>query len=43
VWTGTGAIGTVCAGVLLFDEPVTAARLLLIGLIVVGIVGLKLS
>jgi quaternary ammonium compound-resistance protein SugE len=43
VWTGIGAIGTVCAGVLLFDESMTAARLLLIGLIVVGIVGLKLS
>ena len=43
VWTGIGAIGTVCAGILLFDEPVTAARLLLIGLIVTGIVGLKLS
>jgi quaternary ammonium compound-resistance protein SugE len=43
VWTGIGAIGTVSAGVLLFDEPVTGARLLLIGLIVVGIVSLKLS
>jgi hypothetical protein len=30
-------------GVLLFDEPFTAARLLLIGPIVVGIVGLELS
>jgi quaternary ammonium compound-resistance protein SugE len=43
VWTGIGAVGTVCAGVVLFDEPVTAARMLLIGLIVTGIVGLKLS
>jgi hypothetical protein len=34
---------TVSAGVLLFDEPFTAARLLLIGPIVVGIVGLNLS
>jgi quaternary ammonium compound-resistance protein SugE len=43
VWTGIGAVGTVVAGILLFDEPVTSARLLLIGLIVAGIVGLKLS
>jgi quaternary ammonium compound-resistance protein SugE len=43
VWTGIGAIGTVCAGILLFDEPVTAARLLFISLILTGIVGLKLA
>jgi len=43
VWAGIGAVGTVGAGILLFDEPVTAARLMLIGLIVTGIVGLKLS
>jgi quaternary ammonium compound-resistance protein SugE len=42
VWTGIGAIGTAALGVYLFDEPVTAARLASIGLIVAGIVGLKL-
>ena len=42
VWTGIGAIGTVILGILLFSEPATAARLACIGLILAGIVGLKL-
>ena len=42
VWTGIGAVGTVILGILLFDEPATAARIACIALIVVGIVGLKL-
>ena len=42
VWTGIGTIGTAALGVLLFREPATAARLVCIALIVVGIVGLKL-
>jgi quaternary ammonium compound-resistance protein SugE len=42
VWTGIGAIGTAFLGIYLFDEPVTLARLASIGLIVAGIVGLKL-
>src|SRR4029453_1071876 len=42
VWTGIGAIGTVILGIYLFDEPATAARLACIGLILSGIVGLKL-
>src|SRR3954462_7629382 len=42
VWTGIGAIGTVLLGIYLFDEPATAARLACIGLILAGIVGLKL-
>jgi quaternary ammonium compound-resistance protein SugE len=41
VWTGIGAVGTAVLGVLLFHEPATAARLVCIGLIVAGIVGLK--
>jgi quaternary ammonium compound-resistance protein SugE len=43
VWTGVGAVGTAVLGMLLFNEPVQAARLLSIGLIVAGIVGLKLA
>ena len=43
VWTGIGAIGTVIAGIVLFDEPATAARLGCIALIGAGIVGLKLT
>ena len=42
VWTGIGAIGTVILGIYLFDEPATAMRLGCIGLILSGIVGLKL-
>jgi quaternary ammonium compound-resistance protein SugE len=42
VWTGIGAIGTVILGIVLFAEPATALRLACIGLIVAGIVGLKL-
>ncbi len=42
VWTGVGAIGTAIVGILLFKEPATAARLACLGLIVAGILGLKL-
>ena len=42
VWTGIGAIGTAALGSYLFGEPATVARLLCIGLILAGIVGLKL-
>jgi quaternary ammonium compound-resistance protein SugE len=42
VWTGIGAVGTAILGIVLFGEPATAARLISIGLIVSGIVGLKL-
>lgn len=42
VWTGIGAIGTVILGIVLFAEPATALRLGCVGLILAGIVGLKL-
>lgn len=42
VWTGIGAVGTAVLGIILFNEPATLARLGCIGLIVAGIVGLKL-
>ncbi|MFN3583559.1 quaternary ammonium compound efflux SMR transporter SugE [Phenylobacterium sp.] len=42
VWTGIGAAGTVVLGVVLFKEPATVARLACVGLILAGIVGLKL-
>jgi len=42
VWTGVGAAGTAIFGIILFAEPATALRLGSIGLIVAGIVGLKL-
>lgn len=42
VWTGIGAIGTVILGIVLFAEPATALRLGCVGLILSGIIGLKL-
>ncbi|MET0310650.1 MAG: quaternary ammonium compound efflux SMR transporter SugE [Burkholderiaceae bacterium] len=43
IWTGIGAVGTVTLGIILFGEPATAARLACVGLIVAGIIGLKLT
>ena len=43
IWVGIGAVGTALVGMWLFQEPATAARLVCIGLIVAGIVGLKLT
>ena len=43
VWTGIGTIGTAILGMILFAEPATAMRLVCIGLIVAGILGLKLA
>ena len=42
VWTGIGAVGVATLGILLFEEPASALRLGSIGLIVGGIVGVKL-
>ncbi len=42
VWTGVGTLGTVILGIWLFGESADALRLACIGLIVAGIVGLKL-
>ncbi|MCF8721064.1 quaternary ammonium compound efflux SMR transporter SugE [Nitrospina gracilis] len=41
VWTGIGTLGTAILGIYLFGEPATALRLLCIGLITVGILGLR--
>jgi quaternary ammonium compound-resistance protein SugE len=42
IWTGIGTVGTAVLGIMIFHEPVTALRLASIGLIIAGIVGLKL-
>ena len=42
IWTGIGTVGTAILGIYLLGEPATAVRLVCIGLIVSGIVGLKL-
>lgn len=41
VWTGIGTLGTVVLGIWLFNEPSDLIRMLCIGLIIVGIIGLK--
>ena len=43
IWVGVGAVGTVILGIVLFQEPVNALRLVSVGLIVAGLVGLKLA
>jgi quaternary ammonium compound-resistance protein SugE len=42
VWTGIGAAGAAIFGIVFFGEPTAASRLACIGLIVIGVVGLKL-
>ena len=43
IWTGIGALGAVIVGILAFQEPVTVPRLIFVGLLLVGIVGLNLT
>lgn len=43
VWVGVGAVGTAVLGIVLFGESSSVGRLLSLGLIVAGIVGLKLA
>ncbi len=43
VWVGVGAVGTAILGIVLLGEPAGIGRLLSLGLIVAGIVGLKLA
>ena len=42
VWTGIGAVGAFLLGIMLFKEAPTLARFFFVGLIVAGIVGLKM-
>lgn len=41
VWTGIGSVGTAILGIWLLGDPATTMRIVCIGLIVAGIVGLK--
>lgn len=43
VWVGIGAIGTAILGIVLFGESASIGRLVSLGLILAGIVGLKLA
>ncbi len=42
IWTGIGTVGTALLGLYLFSEPATAVRLLGIGLVLAGVVTLKI-
>lgn len=42
VWTGLGATGTVILGIMLFNEPGNLIRLICLGVVIVGVIGLKL-
>lgn len=42
VWTGIGTVGTVILGIYLFGDSADAGRLICVGLILTGIIGLKL-
>lgn len=43
VWVGVGAVGTAILGIVLLGESANPARLISLGLIVAGIIGLKLA
>ena len=43
VWTGVGTVGTTLLGMAQFHEPADVIRLACVGLIVAGIIGLKLA
>ena len=43
VWVGIGALGAAILGIVLFREPVTAARVFFLALLLTSIIGLKLT
>ena len=43
IWTGIGALGAVIVGLVLFKEPATAWRMFFAALLLIGIVGLKIT
>jgi quaternary ammonium compound-resistance protein SugE len=43
VWTGIGAAGTFLVGVVYFQDSASMLRILSVFLIIVGVIGLKLS
>ncbi|MFD2256732.1 DMT family transporter [Luteolibacter algae] len=43
VWTGIGAAGTVVCGIVFLNDPASATRLVCVGLILAGVLGLKLT
>lgn len=43
VWVGVGAVGTVVLGIFMLGESASLPRLLSLGFIILGIIGLKLA
>jgi len=43
VWTGIGAVGTFAVGILFYGDAASAGRLVSVGLIIAGFIGLKLT
>lgn len=43
IWTGIGVLGTTILGIILFNEPANLLRIGFLGLIFVGILGLKFT
>jgi len=43
IWTGIGAVGAFCVGILFLGEAATPLRIVSVACIVLGLVGLKLS
>lgn len=43
VWVGVGVVGASVGGIFLYDEPVTVARVAFLSLLVVAIIGLKVT
>jgi len=43
IWTGIGAVGAVLLGIVLFGDSASPLRLVCVALVVLGMVGLKLT
>lgn len=43
IWVGIGALGAAILGIILFQESVSPARLLFLGLLLISIIGIKLT
>ncbi|WP_412989878.1 DMT family transporter [Pediococcus siamensis] len=43
IWTGIGAVGSIIIGVLLFKDSLSPLTWLFVGLLLVGIVGIKIT
>ena len=42
IWTGIGTVGTVILGIFYFHEPTDLAHIICVGLILCGIIGLRI-